>query len=79
VIKVQENCVVNPHESWQCYLKQTFKGIRKLEQQSVDVTIQWIPGHQGVSDNETTDKAARKAIASSGLWLQRQPNSYIRV
>ena len=42
-----------------------------------EVTLAWVPGHRGISDNEETDKVARQASATPLLGLEpalRIPN-----
>jgi ribonuclease HI len=52
--------------SGQIYLKRAFESIRKLEnERNIEVTIRWIPGHQGILGNEAADQAAKQAATAA--------------
>lgn len=47
--------------SGQEYIRDCIQLLRECKETGIDVTLRWIPGHEGVPGNETADRAAKKA------------------
>jgi ribonuclease HI len=43
------------------------------EQGNLDVTVQWVPGHQGIQGNEDADQAAKQAAGGSSSRARSLP------
>ncbi|EED20829.1 hypothetical protein TSTA_040230 [Talaromyces stipitatus ATCC 10500] len=46
--------------SGQTYIQGCVDSLRKCTDENIDVTLRWIPGHEGVPRNKAADRAAKR-------------------